>query len=200
MSEFKKYNVDENQLKKADAKKAEAVDPVISELDLSSGKKRRKSSVMVPVSARKKTKFPLVVDIIVAVIMLAIVGGVLVGAYALLKNYSNDYKGVNVEYVVVCEGVGLGSFVSLTNEDVYCDVDGNSLYFGKIKEATLHKDAGAQKVLLTLDLEGVKYRSGEGYFVSEERLAVGESYVLRHGEATFECTVVELYKNENGGK
>lgn len=200
MSEFKKYSVDENKLKKADAKKAEPSDPISSVLDPSAIGKKRKASVMVPVSTRKKKRFPLVVDIIVAVLMLAIVGGIFVGAYALLKNYSNDYKGVSVKYTVVCEDKTLSSFTSMINEDVYCDVDGNTLCFGKVKDVRLQTRTGAQAVVLTLELDGVKYRDGEGYFVSDERLAVGVTYTFRHGEYTFSGTVVELSKAQKGGK
>ena len=200
MSEFKKYGFEENKLKKADAKKAEGVESVSAVSEFSSARKKRGISAMVPVSMRKKKKFPIVVDIIVAIIMLAIVGGIFVGAYVLLKHYSNDYKGVDVKYTVVCEGDNVNTLASLINEEIYCDVEGNALYFGKVKEINIEKASGVEKVIMTVELGDVKYRDSEGYYVSDERLAVGASFTLRHGEKTFECTVVELAKANKGGK
>lgn len=200
MSDFKKYGVEENKLKKADAKKAESVEPAGAASELSFSRKKRGTFSMVPLSTKKKKRFPIVVDIIVAVVMLAVLGVVLVGAYALLKNYSNDYKGVSVEYTVVCEGKDLNSLVSLTNENIYCDIDGNALYFGRVKEVRIEKNAELQKVIFTLERDGVKYRDGEGYSISDERLAVGATYCLRYEKTSFECTVVELSRAEKGGK
>ena len=194
MSEFNKYDTDENNLKRVDAKKADGVDSAATVSELVSGRKARASAAMTHVSLRKKKKLPIVFDIIVAIVMLALVATLVIGAYMLLKYYSNDYKGVDVKYVVACEGENMSEFALLLNEELYCDVDGNTLYFGKVKEVKLEKGNGSQMLILTLELGGVRYREAEGYFIADERLAVGAEFTFRNGEKTVNGTVVELTK------
>ena len=200
MSEFKKYEADENMLKKADAKKASAADPSATVSELVGAKKSRVSAMMMPVSVRKNKKLPLVFDVIVAVLMLALVAGLIIGAYMLFKYYSNDYTGVNVRYTVVCEGENMHTFASLTNEELFCDVNGSSVYMGKVKEVRIEKGDNAQQLILTVELDGVRYKKSEGYFVSDQRLAVGSGFTFRHVEKTFDGTVVELAKADKGGQ
>ena len=200
MSEFKKYDSDQINLKRVDAKKADGSDSAVTVSELVSGRKARAGATMTPVSMRKKKKLPIVFDIIVAIAMLALVAALVIGSYMLFKYYSNDYKGVDVKYVVACEGENMSEFALLLNEELYCDVEGNTLYFGKVKEVKLEKGNGSQMIILTLELGGVRYRDTEGYFISDERLAVGASFTFRHGEKTVYGTVVELAKADKGGK
>lgn len=200
MSEFKKYEAEENKLKKADAKKASAADPSATVSELVGAKKSRVSAAMTPVSVRKNKKLPVVFDVIVAIVMLALVAGLFVGSYMLFKYYSNDYTGVNVRYTVVYEGENMHTFAALTNEELFCDIDGNSVYMGKVKEVKIEKGDNAQQLILTVELDGVRYKKSEGYFVSDQRLAVGSEFTFRHVEKTFDGTVVELAKADKGGK
>lgn len=200
MSEFKKYDADQSNLKRADAKKADGADSGVTVAELVGGKRVRASAVMTPVSIRKKKKLPVIFDIIVAVVMLALVAALVIGAYMLFKYYSNDYRGVDVRYVVVCQGEDMSEFALFLNEDLYCDIDGNTLYFGKVKEVKLEKGNDSQLLILTLELSGVRYRETEGYFIADERLAVGAEFSFRNGEKTVDGTVVELAKADKGGK
>ncbi|MBE6583437.1 MAG: hypothetical protein E7649_00455 [Ruminococcaceae bacterium] len=200
MSEFKKIDTEEKKLKMADARKMSDADQAGAVSELLSGKKARGNTIMTPIANNKKKKFPIVVDVIVGIAMLAIVAGLLVGAYLLFTHYSNDYEGVGVEYKIVCAGEDLASFATINNGDLYCDVEGNTLYFGKVKSITQEESGGLKMFVLQVAVDGVKYKDGEGYYISSEKLAVGAYFTFRCGEKEIAGTVVELEKSNKGGK
>jgi len=200
MSEFKNYETEDKQLKRADAKKAGVGDAAESVSDLLGAKKVHGNVTMMPVTNRKRKKTPIVVDIIVGILMLALVAGVIIGAYLLFTYYSGDYSGVDVEYTVICGGEDLASFASLSNGELYCDVEGNALYFGKVQSIKQEEIDGEEMFILKVALDDVRFKDGEGYWVSSERLAVGATYNLRCEKMEIEGTVVGLARVNKGAK
>ena len=199
MAEFKNYDTEEQKLKKADARKmsGEEAAPTVSEM---LGGKKTRGAVMAPISVAKKKGLPIVVDIVVGVVMLALVAAIIVGAYLLFKYYSNEQMGVGVEYTVVCSGDDLASFASLSNGELYVDADGSSLFFGKVKSIKQAGNDDQKQFVIKIKLDGVAYKEGEGYLVSGQRLAVGSELALRCGEMTIEGTVVELVNTSKEAK
>ena len=95
MSEFKNYDTQEKKLKKADSRKISDTDTMVTVSEITGGKKTRTDAIMMPVASVKKKRFPIVVDVIVAVAMLLIVAAIIVGAYLLFTHYTNSL-------IVVC--------------------------------------------------------------------------------------------------
>ena len=201
MSDNKNFDTKENKLKKADSKKSAGYDESsVGVTELLGGKKAREASDMAPVAIKTKKKLPLAVDIIVGIIMIALVIGVIAGAYMLFRYFSNDYEGVSVEYTVVFEGEDLTPYLSMKSKDVYIDTEDNTLYFGKITETKIAQRDGAEQMIMKIVCSDVRFKNGEGYTVSGKRLAVGSSFDLRCGEKTVSVTVTELKKVNKGGK
>ncbi len=199
MSEFKNFETDEKKLKKADAQKMSSAEESSTAAEMPGTKKNRASTVMMPVSGGKSKRFPLVVDIIVGIVMIAIVAAILVGAYLLFRYYSNDYNGTNINYtIVVNTEEDLSALAPLSHGELYCDVNGNTLYFGKVRSIKQEDSNGVKMFVLEIGLENVRYRDGEGYCVETERIAVGTDLTLRCGEKEINGTVVEIVKAQNG--
>lgn len=146
---------------------------------------------------KSRKKLPVVVDIIIAVLMLAMIGGVTVGAYSLFRFYTNDYDVVEIEYVFVTPyEYTAEAYGTMLNREIYCDENGSSLYFGKVALVELLPES--QTVIVTVKAD-VKYKASEGYSVGDRKIAVGGDYLLRSQNISVECTVVELVE-KNAGK
>ena len=132
-----------------------------------------------------KKRLPIVVDVIAGLLMLVLVCAVIIGSYLLFRYYSNDYDGVDVEYkITINVESGIDTYQYLKNGELFMDVTGNSVYFGKITEVEIVEvpDGGSGQVIFTV-AANVKYRAGEGYSIGDSRLAVGSKYsALRCGE------------------
>ncbi len=195
MSDLKNYDSKDNKLKNADATKMSNTDETNSVAEVL-GVKKGRAGAMMPVASNKRKRFPIAVDIIVGVLMIAAVVALIIGAYMLFKFYSDDYRGTDISYTVVCPEDDLSYFSDMSNSEIYCDIAGSSLYFGKVKSI---KQEG-ESIVLEIGLENVKFRDGNGYTVGSKRLAVGSELTLRCGEKTIQGTVVELAKAQNGVK
>lgn len=202
MSEFKKRGLDErdSNLKRADQKKSHgSADAGSSQATDLFGSKKLADKGMVGSNIKVKKKLPLVVDIIVGILMLAIVCGVIVGSYMLFRYYTNDYETRNVTYTVVFSvDEDIKKCAAMKNGELFLDEEGNSVYFGKIREVLLPENADTAGEVVLIVNASVKYRSGEGYFIGDSRMAVGSVFTLRHVESSYTVTVVDIY--EAGGK
>lgn len=140
-----------------------------------------------------KKRLPVAVDIIAGILMLVLVLAVIIGSYLLFRYYSNDYDGVNVEYkITVKVDSGIDTYYNLKNGELFMDITGNSVYFGKIESVEMVKDLSEDggKVILTVRASA-KYRDGEGYSIGDSRLAVGSKYTaLRCGEISLSNVLV----------
>ena len=145
----------------------------------------------------KKSKVPFAVDVIVAILLLAIIVAAVFGAVYLFRYYTEDYDSVDVNYVfavpyaVPAEG---DTYADLKNEYLFLDVDGNTVGLGRIRSAEYSEDNGM--LLLTVDVNA-KYNSHEGYSVGDVLIAVGKSYSLRTEKVLLDGTVVELYDKKD---
>ena len=141
----------------------------------------------------QKKKWHAVVDIVVAILMIAIIGGLMVGGYYIFRYFSDDYETVEVTYTfVVSEDAlaeaGVQSAKGMAGRAVYCDSDGNTHYFGKIKSAEISADGS---LIISVDVTA-KYRSEEGHLIDGISLAVGLNYALRTEYNAMNGTVVRL--------
>ena len=181
-------------LKRADAEKSfgsssqnvivESVGATLSSLGSSKG---RRLSV--------KRRLPVIVDIFIGIIILAIFVGIVVGAYFLFRYYTDDYEGIDIEYVFIspCEE-DREAFRTVKNKELYFDADGNTLYFGKVSEIDVTESKDGDKYLVLTVNANAKFKSGEGYSVGDRKIAVGSEFSFRVDGRIIAGTVVELYE------
>lgn len=196
MPDTKKYDIenkDEN-LKMADAEKSdssgkipEKVHDLLGERligDMTGGKS---------VKEKRKKRVSLVLDIIVAVLLLAIVVGAVFGSYYLFRIYSNDYDTASIKYTFAFTYVGGGDPMVMPGQELYYTSGGNSYYFGRIISAEKIELDGADEnaYAFTVSVDA-KYRADAGYSVNNFRLAVGSEYTLRSNMTYIKGTIVEL--------
>ena len=202
MSEIKKYSPDEKDvnLKREDKKKSHGSSGLGSShtVELFGGKRIADKSLGSNVKVKKK--LPLVVDIIAGILMLAIVCGVVVGSYMLFRRYANDYETKSINYTIVFSvDKDINKYASMTNGELYMDVNGNTEYFGKILSVRLENGAETSGNVIATINASVQYRGGDGYSIGETKIAVGSTHSLRWGERDLNnVTVVEI--SEAGGK
>lgn len=206
MSESKNYDVKDSRtdLKSADSEKHDSregstqssVSEVLEE------KIKKKISATERKRNANKRKLPVIVDVIVGVLVIAISIGIVAGAFILFRYYSDDYGNEKVEYTVVAHCYGDQSlYRTMKNKELYMDTEDNTLYFGKIASVDLIENAEGENTLLLTVRATVKYKKGTGYSVGDNRIAVGSEYTLRSENISIEGTVIELTRmSEIGGK
>lgn len=192
MPDIKNYD-NKKDLKGADAEKSSGTVLQFSGIDLSKAKKGEENTLRGKQTARKR--LPIAVDIIIAILFVALFAGVITGAYFAFRSFARDYESVNVEYTVLVPSEDESALASVTSRALYMDIDGSVEYFGKVKEAKYSPENGAWLVTVSAT---VRYRDGEGYSVGEKRLAVGQSLILRtENGISISGTVVELYDSKH---
>lgn len=146
---------------------------------------------------RARKKLPLAVDIIIAILMVAIVVGAVIGAYFVFRYFTVDYESVTVEYTLLVDTDDVASYSGLINKHVYMDSEESTTYFGKIIGCETFKEDGA--VLLKVAINA-KYRSEEGYYADDCKIAVGNTMNVRTDSKKISGTVVELVKKSSPKK
>ena len=194
MPDIKNYdnNKTEKDLKHADAERAGGTISQIAGMNLPKNKKGEISGFSSKQTARKS--LPIVVDIIVALLILAIFAGVVVGAYFVFRAFAVDFESIDVEYTVLVPCADGEAYSGLEYQSLYYDVDGSVEFFGKVKSVQMSEKGGA--VLMTVSAT-VRYKEGEGYSVGDVKLAVGQEYTLRSESGrVISGTVVELHSSK----
>lgn len=143
---------------------------------------------------KPKNKFPLALDIIIAVLALGLVVGLIFGAYYAFVYFSDDSDVVNSEYILLVEKDKVSELSK--NRDVYIDEGDNTYYIGTISEISdsvlvdgSENDISYSIVKVRVSLE---YRKGEGYSIYGQKIAVGRTLTLRTGIQVYDGTIVEL--------
>lgn len=192
MPEIKNYDKNEKNLKGADSEKSSGTVLQFSGIDLGKAKKTDGNALTGKQSARKR--LPIVVDIIIALLFVALFGGLIVGAYYAFRSFAVDFESVNVEYTMLVSA-DADELSAVADQLLYMDVNDSVEYFGKIKSATYSKENGAWLVTVSAT---AKYKDGDGYTLGHKRLAVGQSLSLRteNGRA-ISGTIVELYDSKH---
>ncbi len=194
MGELKNYeDPQKNDLKYADSDKSVGnVSPKNMGEKLVSGMTDFTSPAVL---RRQKRKFPLVFDIIIGILMLALAVGVVVGAYYLFRAFSDDYEAVEIEYTFVMTGESyeLVRYRISENSRVYVDTENNTHYMGKVLSSqVVELDEEGNAMLVLRIASEAKYRKEEGYFIGDLRIAVGSDYILRSGALLIDGAIVEL--------
>lgn len=145
----------------------------------------------------KKRKVPLALDIIVALAIVLVVAALVVGVYFVFKYYADSYKDVSIQYTVLISGEDVKNISdanALKGKELYLDADGNTYYFGKVTAVTVLSGADNEIQISAKVSVDSKHRTGEGYSVEGNRIAVGSEYSLRTEESGFDVTIVEMRK------
>ncbi|MBE6684169.1 MAG: hypothetical protein E7592_00785 [Ruminococcaceae bacterium] len=192
MPELKKNDQSETakNLKKADSEKSLGGTQIDYIVGLRGVKAKDPTESEKTRKAKARKKLPLAVDIIITLLMLALIVGVIVGAYYLFRYFSTDYESVNIEYsfAISCEE-NAAEYQKVLNKELYFDIDGSTVYFGKIKSISVSEDNTL--AVLTVEVTAI-HKADAGYYLGENRVAVGSDYTLRIEDQKIDGTVVEL--------
>ena len=190
MPDIKNYdkNKTARDLKRADAEKSSGAVSQLAGISLNKARGGDDNGFKAKQTARKR--LPIVVDIIIAILFVAIFAGAVTGAYFAFRAFAVDFESVNVEYTMLVLTENVADYSGLEEQALYLDHDGSVEFFGKIKSVQASEKNGG--VLVVVEAT-VRYREGEGYSVDECKLAVGQEYTLRTQYGKSICgTVVEL--------
>jgi hypothetical protein len=193
MPDIKNYDKTENEndLKSADSEKSGGINAQFAGLNITRTKKDDGTFTAGKVIRKR---LPLAVDIIIALLFIALFAGVVVGAYYTFRLFANDYENATVEYVIAVDSADGTIDNALVHTNLYRDTDGSLEHFGKVK--SISAPTGEDKLFITVS-NTVRYKETEGYYIEEKRLAVGEEYMLRsENGVVLVGTVVELTDNE----
>ncbi len=195
-------NEKEQDLKSADARKSGSQSVHSNNLASELFQGRKVYDVTSSGSIRVKKKLPLIVDIIIGILMIAMVCALIVGSYMLFRYYSDDYNGVDIEYTVVYRTSSpIADYINMENKGLYLDTEDNAIYYGEIIDVRMQNGEGKDDNALLLTVSStVKHKRGEGYSIEDKRLAVGSELCLRCDDITMDVTVVELAAISSGGK
>ena len=146
---------------------------------------------------KKKNRFPLALDIIIAVLAVAIVVGAVFGAYYAFVYFSDDSEEVTIEYLILTSKDDSGAVAK--GKDVYFDSD-KTYYMGSIVDVDANVDVKGDENPFNVDIDyvvvrvraTVEYRSDEGYSIHDEKIAVGKDITLRTDEYVYSGTLVGL--------
>lgn len=145
---------------------------------------------------KKKNKFPLALDIIIAVLAIALVAGAIFGAYFTFVYFSDDSDTATVEYTLLAERDESG--VVAKGKDIYIDSGSNSYYIGSIvdiKENVSVENSDKEYVAIRVRVD-LEYRAKEGYSTHDIKIAVGGDLTVRTDTKTYSGTVIELVRIE----
>lgn len=148
---------------------------------------------------KKKNKFPLVLDIIIAILAVAIVVGAVFGAYFAFVYFSDDSEEVTVEYIILTAKEDSG--IIAKGKDVFIDSD-KTYYMGSIVDVNYKVEVEGKANPFNVEIDymlvkvraTVEYRSDEGYSINGEKIAVGKDITVRTGEYVYSGTLVGLKK------
>lgn len=193
MPKFKNYdNSDEKKsLKNADREKITESGMQNNAFDVFGNKEKDNYYDYRTRKNKARRRLPIAVDIIIAILLLAIVVAVIMGGYFALRYFTIDYDSVNIEYSILVESDNVKQYADLAGKHIYMDVDGNTLYMGKISEVDIYENDGA--VVVTVEFEA-KYKSEEGYFAEDYKIAVSKKLDVRTDSMKISGKIVELQK------
>lgn len=145
---------------------------------------------------RKKSKFPIGLDIFISFLLILVVAALVVGAYFLIIKFDEAYDNATIQYVLLvdknqAEGVVKG-------DNVYIDRYGSMIYLGNIIEVNENIEVSSknenspQYVAVTVYVDA-QYRDDEGYNVDEEKIAVGRAMNVRVKSKSLACEIIELH-------
>ncbi len=187
MSKYKNYDWDNSKrnLKKADREKNN--DNVHLGADTLFGKNEAFSYKKI----KARRRLPLAVDIILAVLLLAITFGIVAGAYYGYRYFTVDYESVTIEYIILAKTDNAKAYSDIVGKHIYKDEDKNTLYLGKITGADVYGADGEVAIKVQLD---ANYKTEEGYFAENFKISVGKSVKVRTESFNISGEIVELKK------
>ncbi len=187
MSKYKNYDWDNSKrkLKKADREKNN--DNIHLGADLLFGK----NDALAYKKNKARRRLPLAVDIIIAILLLAIAIGIVVGAYFGFRYFTVDYESVTIEYTILAKTDNAKAYSDIVGKHIYKDEDKNTLYMGKITSADVYSADGEVVIKVQLD---ANYKSEEGYFAENFKISVGKSIKVRTESFNINGEIVELKK------
>ena len=190
----------------ADDQKASSIAPEVPGAPVNTTKKKIRKAPKVT-KKKKKKGLPVVLDVLIVVLLLAVIAGVGFGIYAIGKQYSTMYRPVQITYTLLLEDVDVtlaldesGNCVISPDSNVYLADDAGECVLGKVISADIKADSQTEDAAV-LDLyltvrATADYGHTLGYFVEQTKIAVGKSYLCRFEDLMSEALIVGLQVQE----
>lgn len=191
MPNYKNYDKDDakKSLKSADREKAAENGLPRSTFDSFGSKASEYEDDHRSRKNRARRRLPIAVDIIIAVLLLAITAAVIAGGYFALRYFTIDYDSVKIEYSVLVENQNVKQYADLAGKHLYMDSDSNMIYMGKVKSVDIYEADGAAVIKVEFE---AKYKAEEGYFAENYKIAVSKKADIRTDSIKISGKIVEL--------
>lgn len=181
----------------SDEQKASSIAPEVAPgVKTETKKKIRKAP---KVKKQRKKGMPIVVDILVVCVFLAVLVGSGWGLYKVTEYFSTRYAPMDITYTLLASDVSAelafdedGKCVVLPDSDVYALQDGQSVPVGQVLSvSTEQQDDGTVDVYVVVETNA-DYNYALGYFVNQVKIAVGKTYECRFSGLVSDAVIVEL--------
>lgn len=185
----------------ADDQKASSIAPETAAAPVVEVKKKVRKAPKV--KKPKKKGIPLIVDILIVVLLLAVVAGAAYGLYSLGKYFSTRYAEMEITYTLLLRDVDPalvldqeGNCVILPDSNVFLAEQESTHTIGRVLSTSVDvKDDGSTDVLVTVRTTA-NYNYTLGYFVEDTKIAVGKEYLCRFSGVMGKALIVELQVQE----
>lgn len=184
----------------ADDQKASSIMPEAAVTPVGETKKKIRKAPKV--KKPKKKGVPLVLDILIVVVLLAMIAGVVFGVYSIGRYFSTRYAATEITYTLLLEDVdalialdGEGNCVITPNSTVYLAEEATHA-MGKVRSVTVDLGEDGTADLYVSVRTTANYNHTLGYFAEQTKIAVGKSYTCRFEGLMAKALITELQVQE----
>ena len=181
----------------ADEQKASSISPEMALI--TKGETKKKIHKAPKVKKERKKGMPIVVDILIVCVILAVLAGAAWGFYKVSEYFSTKYAQKEITYTLlvsdVSEELALDAqdqCVILPKTDVYALQDGQSLPIGQVLSVKTEMQTDGTVDVYVVVETAADYNYKLGYFVNQVKIAVGKTYSCRFCSLLSDAVIVEL--------
>lgn len=184
-----------------DAQKASGIAPEAAPVPVNEPKKKIRKAPKV--KKPRKKGLPVVVDVLIVVLLLAVIAGAIYGISAAGRYFSTRYAEKQINYTFLLESVDPALAL---DEDMRCVIQSGTLVYlsgeedgsplGKVLGNSLEvNEDGTMDIYVTVRTTA-NYNYTLGYFVEQTKIAVGKTYTCRFSGLVSDAVIVELQVEE----
>ena len=181
----------------ADDQKASSIAPDAALT--SAGETKKKIRKAPKVKKKKKKGLPIVLDILIVLLLLAMTAGAIFGIYSLGKKFSTRYADMDITYTVLLDDVDPvlafdqdGECVITPKSTVYLAEEQGSYALGSVLSVTVEPEEQGLVDLYVTVRTTANYNYTLGYFVDQTKIAVGKAYTYRFNGLMSKGVIVDL--------
>ena len=184
-----------------DDQKASSIAP--EQAPVAKGDSKKKIHKAPKIKKARKKGMPLVLDILIVCVLIAVVVASVWGIYKASEYFATRYAQREITYTLLADDVNVelafddaGKCVVTPKSDVFVEQDGQSVPVGQVLSvSTQENEDGTVDVYVTVTTTA-DYNYKLGYFADQIKIAVGKSYTCRFCNLMDDAMVVELQVTE----